>query len=71
MTNTGYRRLVGVDGGDRSWLAYCDECPPWREIRATRAAALRAGADHVARCHDQQKLAARFRERATHAESAE
>lgn len=38
---------VTIDVTQRSALAVCADCPGWRELRATRAAALQAAADHL------------------------
>lgn len=58
------RQLIRLDAG-RAVLAWCVKCPSWREIRPTREAALRAGADHLRLVHDDQAEAAQdHRERA-------
>ena len=59
--------MIRLDGPPRrrgTTVALCDECPPWRELRGTRAAALRAAADHLARVHGQAKRAADLRDQA-------
>lgn len=58
------RNPTRVDTGTRHVLAWCHECQPWRELRGTRPAALRAAADHVQLVHGEDRLAADLRERA-------
>lgn len=53
-----------VELGPGFALAWCRECPPWRELRGTHAAALAACATHVQQVHDRAKLAAQLRARA-------
>lgn len=52
-----------LDNSKRGSLAWCRECPSWRELRATKAAALAECATHVAQVHDKPKLAASLRAR--------
>lgn len=56
--------LIRVDASPRSYLAVCRDCPSWRELRGTRAAALHAAAAHADTCHGREKLAADLRRRA-------
>lgn len=58
---------VRIDPADRSLVAWCSECPSWRELRGTYAAALTAAADHVHRVHDDQDRAKALRQGATRA----
>lgn len=53
-----------VESGPGFQLAWCRECPPWRELRGSRAAALTACANHVQLVHGRGKLAAQLRARA-------
>lgn len=59
--------MIRVDGSASSQLAYCDLCPPWRELRGDRAAALTAAADHAARVHADEKRARVLRQLAARA----
>lgn len=54
--------MIRLEAGARTVLAYCTECPSWRELRPTRAAALTAAAHHALVVHDQAKRANTFRE---------
>lgn len=40
-----------IDTGAYSHLVTCIDCPPFREVRSTRAGALAAGAVHLKLCH--------------------
>lgn len=53
-----------LEAGTRHVLAYCVRCPPWRELRGERPAALRAAADHLEYTHGQLRKAADLREQA-------
>lgn len=55
---------IRVEPGTRHVLAWCRDCPPWRELRGTRTAALLAAADHAERCHGDRAIASDLRERA-------
>lgn len=55
---------IRVEAGTRHALAWCRDCPPWRELRGTRAAALLAAADHAERVHEARSIASDLRERA-------
>lgn len=59
--------MIRVDGSASSQLAYCELCPPWRELRGERAAALTAAADHAERVHDDTARARQLRQLATRA----
>lgn len=59
---------ITLDKSDRDVVALCVDCPPWRELRGTRAAALTAAAAHVDQVHADPRAAALLRERARHAE---
>lgn len=58
---------IRVDGSDSTQLAYCEACPPWRELRAERAAALTAAALHAELVHADTARANELRELATRA----
>lgn len=66
---------VHLEAGTRHVLAWCDACPPWRELADDRAAALREAADHMELVHDQGKLASQLRRQAAaiarHADAAQ
>jgi hypothetical protein len=53
---------VRVDPSASSQLAYCVHCPPWRELRGERAAALTAAADHAQRVHGDDQRARELRQ---------
>lgn len=53
-----------LEAGTRHVLAYCVKCPPWRELRGQRTAALLAAADHLEYVHDALRKAADLREQA-------
>lgn len=56
---------VHVDGPARrrgSQVVWCDECPTYREVRTTRAQALREAGVHAAQVHDQGKVARELRD---------
>lgn len=57
--------MIRVETGGRTFLAYCPECPSFRALRMTRAAALRAGAEHLSGVHGNADAASDARERAT------
>lgn len=60
---------VRVDGSPSSQLAYCEQCPSWRELRGERPAALAAAAAHAQLVHGDAPRAQKLRElaaRATH-----
>lgn len=59
--------MIRVDGSPSTSLAYCTECPPWRELRGERAAALTAAADHAQRVHADEQRARELRQLATRA----
>lgn len=56
-----------IDTGSRSLVAWCDQCPSWRELRGTRSAALTAAAQHADQVHADQELAKAIRQGATRA----
>lgn len=58
------RQLIHLDAG-RHVLAWCAECPSWRELRPDRVSALRAGAAHLELVHGHARAAADHRDRAT------
>lgn len=62
-------RMIRVEAGTHHALAWCAECPPWRELRGTRAAALTAAAEHADRCHHLPHLASDLRRQARRAEA--
>lgn len=62
------RGPVRFDPGTRHVLAVCTECGPWRVLRASRPAALRAAAVHVAQVHEDADLAGHLRELAARQE---
>lgn len=55
---------IKVESGTRHVLAWCADCPSWRTLRADRAAALRAGAEHLHLVHGEAKQAGNMRLRA-------
>lgn len=59
--------MIRVDGSAATQLAYCTACPPWRELRGQRSAALTAAADHALRVHDDPARAHELRQLATRA----
>ena len=58
------RNPTRVESGTRHQLAWCRECPSWRELRDTNFEALVACAVHVQLVHGRAKLAAQLRARA-------
>jgi hypothetical protein len=50
--------------GGRGVLAWCRQCPSWREHRPTRQAAQLAAAEHVRLVHDDAARASQLREAA-------
>lgn len=62
------KRPTRLEGGTRHVLAYCQTCPPWRRLTATRPAALRVAADHLELVHGQKGLAKQLREQAARIE---
>lgn len=59
--------MIRVDPSATSQLAYCDSCPPWRELRGERSAALTAAADHAERVHEDAQRARELRQLAARA----
>jgi hypothetical protein len=59
--------MIRIDGSPSSQVAYCTSCPPWRELRGERAAALTAAADHAERVHEDIARARELRQLATRA----
>lgn len=55
---------IRIDASPRSYLAWCRDCPSWREVRGHRRAALLAAAEHAARCHEDEDNATRLTRRA-------
>lgn len=53
-----------LEAGTRHVLAWCDACPPWRELAADRADALRRAAAHLELVHGQGALASQLRRQA-------
>lgn len=52
---------VHLDGPQRrrgTTVAWCEDCPPWREIRGSREAALMAAATHLEGVHGLAREAA-------------
>lgn len=60
---------VYLEASARVVLAGCHDCPPWRSLRASRADALRAAADHADRTHQDAGLAGYLRDLAARQES--
>jgi len=58
---------VRVDPSPSSQLAWCVHCPPWRELRGERAAALTAAAQHALLVHDDEQRARELRQLAARA----
>ena len=58
---------IKVDPSASSQLAYCTACPPWRELRGDRAAALTAAAAHAELVHADQQRARELRQLAARA----
>lgn len=58
---------VHVDPSARSQLAWCSDCPSFRELRGTRAAALTAAAHHADQVHQDTDRAKAIRQAATRA----
>lgn len=59
---------VHLDGPQRrrgTTVAWCDACPPWREVRNDRPAAQRAAALHLEAVHGDTRQAADLRAAAT------
>lgn len=63
------RKPTRLEAGTRHVLAWCVSCPPWRELRAERPAALRAAADHLENVHGQVRMAYGLREQARRIET--
>ena len=59
---------IRLDASARSVVVSCASCPPWRELRAARPAALRAAAVHLELVHGQAERAADLREQAARIE---
>ncbi len=53
---------VSFERGRGVVLAYCRNCLSWRELANSKPEALEAAADHVARVHDDGRLAAHLRD---------
>jgi len=58
---------IRVDATQRTAVAHCSDCPPWRELRGTRTAALTAAADHAELVHGDTQLAGNLRVQARRA----
>lgn len=59
--------MIRVDSSTSSQLAYCTDCPPWRELRGERPAALTAAAEHAQRVHGDDQRARELRQLAARA----
>jgi hypothetical protein len=55
---------IRVESGTRHALAWCTECPSWRELRGTRTAVHLLAADHSTRVHGDAAAAATHRRHA-------
>jgi hypothetical protein len=55
---------VRLDASARTVVAVCTSCAPWRVLRASRPAALRAAATHLEAVHADHAKAADLREQA-------
>lgn len=51
MANNLVQGVLKLDCTDYATLIECLECPAWRELRPTRAAALATGARHLKLAH--------------------
>lgn len=58
---------LDLEPGTRHVLAACRQCPPWRELRGTRPAALLAAAVHAEQVHHDTKRAKQLRQQAARA----